>query len=533
MNQKYTRYEGVSAQDIPMYALGTMPYGALAQVIAENGLAMDSADLEHCRRYFFAVLRRAPSLNELKMLDGIIKIRRARLSSYRITRIASEDKWINETYNDLCAKAKYLRKNASLPLSLDELASVAPEYLRSIGCDAITEAGRENAQKTINAPLQPEISLLLLLPNSEADHSEYAERVRALYSDVRLYGRLGPVKTVNEFGLLSTLSEFSNGIFGDASQLPVCEGEGDISILSGKYRGRMIVCAFGYLADTVKALASELGLCAYHFAKTTNTGKLFFRRSASPEIYLDIRFIKELTEANTYAVADIPATSSEPNISNIGQPTDMMIADGTDIITLSAGLSHDPFNTSVKLPLYLLLSAMARGYTRRDIGIKTEYLFSHKADRDSLALSVSSILGVYRAFIETCVSSDASVKYASGEPAVTCTAFCKGRKGRKDISQKFTAEGSRLYLLRVAYLPDGLPDFAALRTACKQIEELVKSKKILSARAVCGDIRSAVEAMSGDLGVGSELMPDKTVFGVIIESTHTLPMQQIGVTVRI
>ena len=534
MYQEHTRYEGTSAQDIPMYALGMMPYGALAGVIADNGLTMDMGDLEHCRRYFFSVLRRAPSLNELKMLDEIIKIRNSRLSSYRITQIVSENKKVSETYGDLFAKAKYLRRKTQLPLSLGSLAGIAPEYLRSIGCDALDGEDRGSEEKSFNMPLQPEISLILLLPSNEMDNGEYAERVRSLYSDVRLYGRLGPLKTVNEFGLLSTLSDFSIGIFGDAAQLPKVNGESDISALTGRYCGRVIVSAFGYLADTVKAVAAELGLCAYYFGKTTNTGKMFFRRYAAPELFIDVRFIKELTEAKANASVNIPAESLGTNMLSLGEPIDMMSAYGTDTIMLSAELLDDPFDTSVMLPAYILLCAMTKGYRRRDIGIKTEYLFSSRADGDMLALSVSSILGVYRSLIELCVSSDSDVKYGVGAPTVKCAAICKGRRRSKSIPQLLTAEGSRLYLLDVSFTPDGLPDFASLRAACKQIEALVKANKILSARALCGDIGEALDAMRSEFAadVNNELSAGENMLGIIFESRDELPMRQIGTTVR-
>ena len=531
MDQEYTRNGDVSAQDIPMHTLGMMSYGALTEVIADNGFFMNSADLEHCRRYFFGVLYRAPSLNELKMLDGIIKVRNSRASSYRIAQVVSEDKKISETYGDLCAKAKYLRKKDYLPLSLDALAKVAPEYLRSIGCDAIEGADGEYGQKSFVTPLQPEVSLLLLLPSQEIDNNEYANRVRALYSDVRLYGRLGPVKTVNEFGLLSTIVEFSGGMYGDASQLPMCDGGSDISALTGKYCGRVIVSAFGYLANVVMAVAAELGLCAYYFGKTTNTGKVFFKRASAPALFLDMRFIKELTDAKINASVEISAVASEQS-TYFDASTDMITDDGTNIITLSANVSSDPFNTVMMLTIRLLLSAMAKGCRRRDMGIKTEYLLSSIADKDSLAVSVSSILGVYRSFIELCVSSDSEVKYSGTESAVKCTAICKRRRGRKNIPQKFTAEGSRLYLLRVIFEQDGLPDFAALRATCKQIEELVKSNKILSAHTVFGDVSTAIEAMRSELCAQNDLITGDDVLGIILESRDELPMQQIGITVR-
>ena len=212
----------------------------------------------------------------------------------------------------------------------------------------------------------------------------------------------------------------------------------------------------------------------------------------------------------------------------------MITADGTDIMTLSANVSSDPFCTAMMLPIRLLLSAMAKGYRRRDIGIKTEYLFSSRADKDSLASSVSSILGVYRAFIELCVSSDSEVKYSGGEPTVVkCTAVCKRRRGKKNIPQKFTADGSHLYLLRVSFTQDGLPDFAALRAACKQIEELVRSNKILSAQAVLGDVGETLAAMSSGFCARNDLTTDEGKLGIILESRDELPWEQLGITVRV
>ena len=531
MYQNYNSYSQNNINDIPMYGLGTLSFNDLSSVIYENSLSMSSADLDHFRKYFFATLSRAPSLNELKMLDEIVKIRREKLSLYRATQIRPTDKNTADTLSDLYAKAKYLRRGENQSFSLEELSDIAPEYLRSIGCDNFERSVESVGGK--DALLQPDIVLLLLLPATEMGNKEYSERVRALYSDPRLYGRLGPVKTVNEFGIISTLAEISSGVSGDLYPLANGSLDNDLSLLSAKYSGRVIACAFGYLAESLSMVAGELGLCARYIARTTNTGKIFFRRSRGPELWLDVRFVKEISEIKTFASAELPIASAVYP-SYIGRPTIAFGDHISETLTLSADISQDPFNTALRLPLALILSGLAKGYSRRDIGISTEYVVPEKFRRYGFSAAISGILGSYRTLIEICVSARASVSYARNDVVLNCSASCKKGRGRGSVSQVFTRGENKIYFIPVSFMSDGLPDFSAFRAMCAEIENLNKKGKILSSSAVCGDFSAALTSMSGAIGarIFDGSITDNNIFGIILESADELEIEQVGVTVE-
>lgn len=488
-----------TAENRPIFNLASFGAEARLAVIDALSLSMSELLLDYVAKTFASAERRAPTPNELRMLDEIIRIRKSSSEACRVSSVSTDDALISETYGDFTAKSSYLSNGASHSLSLEEMADIAPKYLNTLGFSARQKTSAEENADTRQMPLlQPNVALILLLPNGDA---EYEAAVRLLLSDPNLYGRLGPILTVGEYGIAQTLCKTCTGAFGNLSALTP-EKENAPSALTKAYKGRNILCVYEYLAEYVLASADRCGLRAVHFAKTVPTGKIFFNNFGDLPVCVDMKLINTLTHASNDTEIKIGAEEKAVFLSSVDKMTSA------------------------------LLASLASGAKRKDTVMYVSYTVPSENAENGLSVAASSMLGAYRFLIETCVASDTSVTYSSSAPSFSVNAEIL--KKTVEVRSSFGAPDNKLYFLSLQKGDNGMPDFASLRALCKQAEDIYTDRAVVSASAVNGNLNDVLTAMSNE-GVTAKLCEDKSFegyLGILIESPHTLDADCIGITVK-
>ena len=143
----------------------------LAKYIADNGLAMDEADLMMVRNYF-ASEHRDPTITEIKMIDTYWSDH-CRHTTFNtvIDGVTFEDELLQNAWNDYMNTRKFLHRTK--PICLMDLATIAVKQLKSEGkMDKLDESEEINActiKITVNIDGKEE-PWLLLFKNETHNH---------------------------------------------------------------------------------------------------------------------------------------------------------------------------------------------------------------------------------------------------------------------------------------------------------------------------------------------------------------------------
>lgn len=178
--------------------------------------------------------------------------------------------------------------------------------------------------------------------------------------------------------------------------------------------------------------------------------------------------------------------------------------------------SENPFYGAI----YAVLESLARiacaggDITRARLTFQ-EYFEKLRLEPKRFGKPVSALLGAFLAQMRMDVPSIGGKDSMSGSfldidvPPTLVSFAVAPTDSEHIISGELKRVGSPLYLLKLPYSSDGLPDFAAFKTMCKHLRENIESCRILSAHTVDPDgILPTLTRMAFGNGVGVMLRDD-------------------------
>lgn len=487
MNPKPTIYANSTIMNF-----SSMPPETLRTILADLDLTMSLSDLRFCQRYFSEHERRFPTVEEIHMLDAIIRIRRTHSDSYRLSRVNRTEGSLYETYVDLMQKFYADTPKPTMPTTLEDAAQVATHYLERIG---IGHAPIPPSRTETDATLPPESAISLLLPLTRTVNFEEAQK--QFLSDPVVNALLSDTIPIGEYGIVMTLAERTSGVFADLRRL-VTENEPTPtlpSLVTALHNATLLVSSRD-ATNMLTAYATQYGLRAIYFAKATATNHWLLARENNPYLNMDIHFLRALK-------------------------------DGTEDADVYLPQEHPLFTHAINDALLATLTGAACGNRREEMALDASYTVPMKATSpEALGEACAAILGVYRVQMELCIPADAHVHHSSDAEEVS---FSVSLGKAKHCLPAGAADAQNVYFLALPHASDSLPDFAAARTLLDTLSDPARDEKIgrISAvRAVTDSLATALEQMGADMVF--EAIPTSDTFGLLLCASEPLPYPLVG-----
>lgn len=470
----------------------SMPPEALRSMIDDLGLCMSVSDLTFCQQYFANRERRFPTVEEIRMLDAVIRIRRTNAESYRLTRVNATESAIFATYTDLLQKFYADGPQNALPITLSEATQVATRYLARIGTGRSLADEEALAAEQTPSSLPAESAILLLLPLMRTVRTEDA--TRQFLADPEARALITRTLPVGEYGIAMTLAECTQGVFADLRRLVSADEPTPSlpSLITALHGATLLVSDRGHV-DTLAARAAIYGLRAVYFAKATDTGHFVLAQQGNPYLNMELGFLRALKNGTEDANVYLPPLSPL-------------------------------FSRTMDDALLSTLLATAMGNRREEGLLEVAYTLSRRASSpEALGCALASVLGVYRVQIELCITSRTRIRYTEAVELPACE-ISLGELSHR-LPDQGTAAGQSIHWLSLSHTPDTLPDFAAVRTLCDELTKLSREGKLVAVRAVKGSLASAMKAMGATV---SETPTEDAAFGLLLCATEALPYPLVG-----
>ncbi len=481
--------------------------------------SMNRQDLLFCRNQFCKE-HRVPTKEELTLLDRMAKLRKKTVSSTLLARVGIDDSIIADSYEKQMDHYRMLRGDRRIPLSLEELAQISPQYQERVGrTDRILPSLMETDGTPVlrsfarfdehkSGPLPDKTAMILLLPEEETSKN-YKEKVQALLNEIRGTSLFHTVFSVGTGGLLASLAVRCKGVFMDPARLPDSESK-TIDNLTDRFCGRWVIGASRESADLLCEKARDHGLLGIYFAKATESGRL---RTSSDSLYfldLSMEFLRIFVCAKDDGTASISKESFLTVCAH--KSMSVMEASGNEAVLLDhtpirkgntlivpvfSTIHANGFSAALNTVLNATLRLIARGGDRRTMGIAVTYSFpKYSANAEDIGMNMAMILGVSRMAEELELSERAPKICYTDEEARTLTCLAYSPLPHHTIPPFAVDVDSNLCFLAFGRTPDGVPSFEGLRRMYDYFTALCHASAVLSAQSVNGDLMEAVRSMT-------------------------------------
>ena len=539
-------------------------------------LTMPVEMLKFCADYYKNQLRRDPFADELQMLDMFADARVYEGSSLAITEFLTNDVFVAKTYADLLQKRKQIYPDLVRPITLDDAATVASDYIQRtkdpsflsqfaslienvrdnvIYPDATCVTTKDSAYRLrllplSNTALANEDALILVSPENEDTQDEFRHKIADLLCNKELLQYVKGVSTIERGGILHALLNITDGALVQLSSLSSAETSSPATVLCNGFWGCHIVRVAQHQWSLVTTLLVRCGVRAFPFASIKHEPKFVFVRD-NVSFSLDTRFLRSLNKYQT-ACAKLTDESSlaptEISFGGIGggkcsyltpdsadRIGEVVEIGSTACVAASAKTANAPFKTALLSVLAPVAALCASGvhYTSQTLSMALEFP-TNLTDDFCVGNCMATLLGLYRAQTElglaaqnrTVIRQDKSLT----SPNVSVWALAKGPK---KIATTFTKSGSFVFAVSPEFNSDGLPNFSALRQMLSQIVSFANEEKILSCRTLTGEsITKGIRKMSHThtCVVSNESLntKEKLPLCILIESDQELPFCCIG-----
>lgn len=569
MQEEYT--QDTPIVQAPLYAADfhTSDEAKMKEFAAEYTPALNRSEFLLCQTAYRKD-RRAPSFEELALINEVVRERRSSADHRLISHIRIASPAIAETYRDLIDKLAVLEPKRKLPPSLADLLSVSGRYMRRIGRDAVAFSKeriplmwkpadpsenrsfpKEGDAQAFPLPLG---AALILLSPAENELEEYERNTERFLSELRAHSPRTHAITVSRFGLIGLFVSHCQGIIMNPLTL-TADGEDDFSFstLTRAYRGLTVLAAPKEQVEKLTEYASRFGLVGSYFAKNTATGRIRGPKEHCPVLDLSLPLLRALAKENDFAKISVEETVPLTVCSHL--PITAKTATGEPIFTDEAGIlskdgylfapvwskaESDCFGVALGTAIDALLSLIARGADRRQLGLSLRYSFPRaQIDEEILGQDVALILGAYRLTMELALPEEGSTAvFSDGDRSLLCCAYAP--VPNEEIPSRFVRIGSAVRYLPVRCAENGMPDFDDLRRICDDFHRLCEQGLVRSARAVSGDPLAVMEQMSE----GGSIRPSARVLdggaflpqGILCEaspSAYCPSFEDLGIVVSV
>lgn len=548
--------------NIPLPRITDFPHlneAFLARFSAAYLPDMSYTEIRNCQKYYHRH-RRAPSgASELAFLNALaLKMRRAP-EAFLISEMLTDDGFLAETFADLMAKRAAVDPDYKAPCSLSEIPRIAQKYLEA-------QAPTPSKRGRLKLSLAPD-PVLTLCAEKTAAHllcddsslrcaggtvpSRALTYTAPLAEGDRVYAFLKGVDPIENFE--ETLLRFatSKAVQGCAKRMCPVGADGVFAAMTSLGRGfetdvtrlygqktsatRLLSEEYGLLlvlkdADAAPLLidALDMGLRPRLAGVLRNDERILLQEDAATLFRFSHHFIESLAFARAYR-AEMNPPSALPFCPTA--LTETSVAAGEEKL-FAVGVGADASrHAALYATLHAVTTCVVHGADVRDVRI---------ADRTSLVLDdispkavgaqLALLLGLYRAVTEFELSSlDSHVLAANTADFSVCAV---AREPERPTPCRLQSQHSSIYLLGPLYDENGNPDFADVKKMLDYFGKLCRDGKILSARAVVGDVLPVLEKMSEKCLVEYLLEEPRTALpgSILVETKEELEGILIGKT---
>ena len=569
MQEEYT--QDTPIVQAPLYAADfhTSDEAKMKEFAAEYTPALNRSEFLLCQTAYRKD-RRAPSFEELALINEVVRERRSSADHRLISHIRIASPAIAETYRDLIDKLAVLEPKRKLPPSLADLLSVSGRYMRRIGRDAVAFSKeriplmwkpadpsenrsfpKEGDSQAFPLPLG---AALILLSPAENELEEYERNTERFLSELRARSPHTQAITVSHFGLIGLFAAHCQGIMMDPRALPASdEKDFSFSTLIHAYRDLVVLAAPKEQVANIKESTATFGLIGSYFAKTTTTGRIRGPKEHCPIFDLSLPLFRHLINERDFAKISIEETEPPTVCPHLPVTVDMAMEKKNPIhetgIFVKDGYLFSPvwskaesncFGVALGTAVDALLSLIARGADRRQLGLSLRYSFPRtQIDEEILGQDVALILGAYRLTMELALpEEDSAAIFSEGDRSLLCCAYAP--VPNEEIPSRFVRIGSAVRYLPVRCAENGMPDFDDLRRICDDFHRLCEQGLVRSARAVSGDPLSVMEQMSEGGSVrpsdrvleGGAFLP-QGILCEVLPSAYSPFFENLGVVVSV
>ena len=516
----------------------------LSDFSATNNLSFSTEQLLYIQSYFKNEKKMFPTLEQISFFDELNRIRISKKDDFSVFCATAESNtdYIVDASKDLLSKYSISKNKIYGAMPMSTIASVASNYLETIGCaendDAfipscgkgdlsyyIIHSGDEvpvfslNLGNSQNTPKEakPITSMgnifIMLCPALDMTYSEYANRALAFFSIPELSSAIINQRTVPEgYGLFDILSKEESGVFVDLSEIPEIERDPfgkvlHLSALTSSCIDRYIFTTNNTSINHIKQSAAELSLVACVFA-FKNTSSLFsLEDTRNPAFSFDFKFLNNMLDFKTHKEYRFSSELDQP----IGKKKNVYLTDtrfssrqtycaekildfGKVIAcATSRNLTSAPHRTAAIAILDAITALASKGVPKSSISLHISYtLLGGTDDSIELGKNLAAVLGAYRSMIELGVSdSSPTITYNSEKREIIAVASAKPPVRR--IRASLNTTGTSLYFFPFEFLSNGMPDYKSYRKSLDFFYSLIEKDSIYSAFAVNENLFTIIE----------------------------------------
>lgn len=511
----------------------------LEKMRADLGLQMPVSCLQTCAAYYQSALRRDPTLDEIRILDAIWAKQSTAPEALAVAELLTNDNEVAATYADLMQKRHALAPTAKSAPTVNELLSLAGEYLRRAGragaptnqsflledrklspsasassTYALTADARFGLRATGKAAPTlacGDVWAALSSPDSNAHLRTALDR---LWRTPDLTREIKEVRLMGESGLLGELIQSRESVSVDLSKLH--NQDPTVGGLCGLYLVRVSGARFGAFAEAIRIA----GIVAHPLAtvgKAQKNNAVTLVANGAPAIVWTYEFLDALlapvsyrvtladeAEGETCAIDTCPLTaegSAYLAYREVGSDLITRLFDGASVAVATAKpesrFFHNAFDTALA-PVMMLASAGV-AFTDVSIAVSLTLPTLARANVRQIGAAVSTILGVYRLQTELGLSTATCKITASDEVTLPeLTVFAITASATAQVGG-FAAPDHALSCFAPKMRETGLPEMNDLRRLLFALADMRRRGVALSARPLLGKtVGEMLKAMETD-----------------------------------
>lgn len=528
------------------------------------GIGLSEEQLTACAVHCALVLRRDPTVGELRLWDRLAKVS-APLSETTVFSMETESAAIAETYADMMAKRRELSLSTE-PVTLAEMLNLASDALARGGKARALKGTTLRLQNLLAAPFaktgvseeksaaflsvsastDPLASLesgdlCLLIDRGALTKYDYAEKLFSVLESDELQNALRGQFPVSEAGLLPTLLSRFDGFTVDLSRLGTAPNPSP-EILAEAFADAWILVAAKQTAKEIVNRLRDAGLSCRIFAELISEKQV--RILGERQLAESTDFLRSFLLRPSVPAVTLQATAKAAPISHKPRAGyDCRFFQGTPATAnalaipdlsasaASAKLSERAFSTAVLTSLAPILSCALAGVDYSDLRLAID-LTVPKAGFDP-APAYAAAVGLYRVQAELGIPAVKADIRESKVKAPVLSVFALG-KGLQPPAEKLAQADSRIYLLPVPLSPEGLPDFGELRVLLADLAAQAEHGVIRSARVVLqkSPKKALAEMQSETLRAqpkeGAKGLGRPLALGILLETNYEMPFEWIA-----
>ncbi len=513
---------------------------------------MSVAEVKCCQKYYLKNRRVPKNADELAFLNAFVSQNYRKPSAFLISEMKTDDEFLATTFADLMAKRTAVFPDYRMPCSFAEILEIAQKYLAAhekrasvldmlaFSCEKshMLALAAAKAEPTLlvgdienglsggtrishalacHAPLSQGDKVYAFLKSTDPTEN-FEEKLLSFATSAPVVSRAKALCRIDGCGVLETLMGLDMGFEVELSRL---YGERPCAIRLLEEDVGLLVIARSTEVSDILMDALDIGLRPRIVGELRKDGLIHLKETKEDHLSFSLNFLKELCFSRAYHTEMKPDTA--PPALSISDCTAKTV--GKSSLLLAHVKGEDSRHAALYAALYAVSALVARGAELRDIRIAHRFDLSlSNISTKSLGRQLALLLGLYRAIAELELHTLSSATLACGEPSSSFALYALAQKPTNTLPDMLVHTDSRIYLLEPLYDGKGNPDFEDYKKMLEYVGELQKSGKILSARAVLGDVLPALEKMSGDTLV--EYLPRETCIAkagaILIETRESI-----------